>query len=60
MKYLVCDSWGNELESFNSDAQRIEWLKKYCYYSGAYWMIYDLSRFPYEVSSRTLVLDEEQ
>lgn len=58
-KYLVCDSWGNELVSFESENERTRWLKKYCFYSGVHWIIYDLSRFPYNVSSRVLYLDEE-
>lgn len=59
MKYLVCDSWGKELRIFNTEEQRTRWLKKYCWWSGTHWVVYDLSKFPYNVTSRTLYIGEE-
>jgi hypothetical protein len=58
-KYLVCDSWGKELKSFNSENARTQWLKKYAYFDGVHWIVYNLSRFPYKVSSRALYIGEE-
>lgn len=59
MKYLVCDSWGKELRIFKTEEQRTRWLKKYCWWSGIHWIVYDLSKFPYNVTSRTLYIEEE-
>ena len=59
MKYLVCDSWGNELENFESEAERTRWLRRYAYFNGIHWIVYDLASFPYKVTSRVLYLDEE-
>ena len=58
-KYLVCDTWGNELVNFDNEKSRFVWLKRYCYHSGANWLIYDVSRFPYKVSSRVLYAVDE-
>ena len=59
MKYLVCDTWGKVLESFDSEHKRTQWLKKYAYHSGVNWIVYNISRFPYKVSSRVLYVGEE-
>ncbi len=59
MKYIVCDSWGKELESFDNEHKRQQWLKKYAYHNGVHWTVYDVSRFPYKVSSRVLYACEE-
>ncbi len=59
MKYLVCDSWGKELESFDNEKERTQWLKKYAYHDGIHWIVYNISSFPYKVSSRVLYISEE-
>lgn len=58
-KYIVCDSWGKELRKFDTENDAIRWLKKYAYHDGVHWIIYDVSRFPYKVSSRVLHLSAE-
>lgn len=59
MKYLICDSWGAELKAFKNEDERTRWLKRYAYNSGVNWIVYDVSRFPFKVSSRTLHICEE-
>lgn len=55
--YAVCDSWGSNLEVFETEKEREQWLKKYCYHNGINWLVYDLSKFPYRVGSRTIYTD---
>jgi hypothetical protein len=59
MKYLVCDSWGKELKSFDNEQSRTKWLKRFAYHDGVHWIIYNVARFPFKVSSRVLYVGEE-
>ena len=59
MKYLVCDSWGKVLETFRNEIDRTRWLKRFAYFDGIHWIIYDVARFPHKVSSRVLYIGEE-
>lgn len=59
IRYLACDSCGNELKRFDSEDKAVKWLERYCYHDGINWIIYNLSRFPYRVTSRVLHLHAE-
>ena len=58
-KYLVIDTWGKELKKFATENEAVKWLKRYATHSGVNWIIYNVSRFPYKVSSRVLYLVAE-
>lgn len=58
-KFLVCDTWGKVLKEFISESDAVKWLKRYARHNGVNWCIYDVSRFPYKVSSRVLYLCAE-
>lgn len=57
--YIVEDEWGNEIASFKSEKERYNWLKRYCYFSGVHWLVYDLSSFPCPMTSRIVYEYEE-
>jgi hypothetical protein len=58
-KYIVCDSWGAELMKFDTEPEAVRWIRQYAYHDGVHWIIYNVSRFPYRVSSRVLHLSAE-
>lgn len=58
-KFVVCDSWGHDLKKFDSKDAAEKWLEKYAYHNGVQWIVYDVSRFPFKLSSRALYVFAE-
>lgn len=44
---------------FDTEPEAVRWIRQYAYHDGVHWIIYNVSRFPYRVSSRVLHLSAE-